>query len=139
MLIIDSTVAMARALERPIDEDLRRLLTLRRDQLARNSDDDLGTLALFIVVAPGECIFTIEAAAGYPVITTAAFEWVQRHGHWFEAVAILSDDGFATVLLVPDYEGVDMSLLDLIRGDAAFGELLAPPDAEAEQSISPPT
>ncbi|TPG13197.1 hypothetical protein [Sphingomonas oligophenolica] len=122
MLVIDSTIAMARAMERPIDDDLKRLLTLRRDQLTHNTDDDLGTLALFIVVAPGDSLSTIEARAGYPVITTGAVEWVQQHGHWFEAVAILSDDGFATVLLVQDEYGIDPQLLACLRAEVAYSK-----------------
>lgn len=128
MLIIDSTTAMARALDQPIDQDLKRLLALRRDQLLINTDDDLGALALFVVVAPGDALAAIEAAAGYPVVTQGAFEWVQRHASgWFEAVAILTDDGHATVLLVPDDEGVDQTTLALLREEAASGEPITPP------------
>jgi len=35
----------------------------------------------------------------------------------FEAPIILSDDGFGIVLIVPDIEGVDLELLDLLRHD----------------------
>jgi len=36
-----------------------------------------------------------------------------------EAPIILSDDGFGIVLIVPDIEGVDPELLDLLRRDAS--------------------
>lgn len=120
MLIIDSSEAMARALDQPIDQDLKRLLALRRDQLLNDTGGgcDLRELALFVVVEPGDSLPAIEEAAGYPVVTDGGFEWVERHERWFEAVTILSDDGFGTVLLVPDEQGVDATLLAQLREEA---------------------
>lgn len=120
MLIIDSLEAMARALDQPIDRDLKRLLARRRDQLLADTggDCDLKELALFVVVEPGDSLPAIEEAAGYPVVTDGGFEWVERHGRWFEAVTILSDDGFGTVLVVPDSQGVDATLLECLREEA---------------------
>jgi len=37
----------------------------------------------------------------------------------FEAPIILSDDGFGVALIVPDIEGVDPELLDLLRRGAS--------------------
>lgn len=120
MHIIDDDAAFSRALDSPIDPRLRRLLEERRDQLLSDTggDYELGELARFIVVEPHDTIADIEAAAGYPVVTTPAFEWVADHGNYFEAVTVLADDGFGVVLFVPDSEGVDPVLLSLLRSHA---------------------
>lgn len=104
-----------------LDPALRVLLTTRRNQLLANASGyELGELAHFIVAEPGDAIAEIEAAANYPLITEPAFEWVIDHGGCFEAVTVLSDDGFGIVLLVPDREGVDPTLFNLLR-DLATG------------------
>jgi hypothetical protein len=117
MLNIIDAEAMARALDSPVADSLRHVLRKRSEQLMADSDGeyDLGDLAHFIVIEPRDSVAEIEIAAGYPVVTSPAFEWVADHGGWYEAVTILSDDGFGIVLLVPDGEGVDQSLLALLR------------------------
>lgn len=114
MLIIDTAAAMAHALDRPLDPDFRQLLTLRRDQA--------GDAARFIVVQPGDTIISIEEAIGFPVMlhdgddAAPAWEWAQRHdGGWIEVVFVLSDDGPADVLLVPDRDGTDADLIALLH------------------------
>lgn len=103
-------------LDEVLDPELRALLTTRRDQLLADAIGyELGELAHFIVAEPGDPIDEIEAAANYPLIAEPAFEWTVDHGGWFEAVTVLSDDGFGIVLLVPDCEGVDPTLLNLLR------------------------
>ncbi len=128
MISIRSTADMARALASPIDADLKRLLELRRDQLLEHDGYDLGELAHFIVAEPSDTLVAIEGVAGVPLATnlvdgsrlgesdfTANFEHVARHGPWFEAVMILSDDGFGIALFVPDRPDIDADLLDLLR------------------------
>jgi hypothetical protein len=121
MINITDAATLASALRMSGDALLRRLLQLRHDQLVPNSDSqsDIGDLAHFIVVEPGDSTTTIETAAGYPVITEPAFDWVADHGGWYEAVTILSDDGFAVALFVPERKGVNRSLLKLLRDLAA--------------------
>jgi hypothetical protein len=132
MISIRSGADMARALASPIDADLKRLLALRRDQLLEHDGYDLGELAHFIVVEPSDTLTVIETAAGIPLATnmingsklgepgfTTSFEYVERHGGaWFEAVTIVSDDGFGIVLLVPDRPYIDPALLGLVRDHA---------------------
>lgn len=117
MLKIADMATLARALDSPMDCVLRELLRQRCDQLLADTggDYDLGELAEFLVLEPHDAVADIEAAAGYPVVTSPAFEWVADHGGWYEAVTILSDDGFGIVLFVPDGEDVDRSLLALLR------------------------
>lgn len=117
MISIRSSADMARALISPIDGHLKRLLALRRDQLLDHDGYDLGDLAHFIVVEPNDTIVGIEGAAG--VALTHGFEFVERHPcGWFEAVIILSDDGFGAALFVPDRADIDPSLLALMRDQA---------------------
>ena len=128
MISIKSTADMARALSLPIDAELKRLLALRRDQLLAHDGYDLGELAHFVVVEPLDTLATIEGVVGVPLSTnlvdgscndepdfTANFEFVAHHGQWFEAVMILSDDGFGVVLFVPDHPDTDIALLALVR------------------------
>lgn len=117
MLNITDTAALARALDSPIDHLARDLLRQRCDQLLEDTggEYELGDLAHFIVVEAHDAVPDIEAAAGYPLVTSPVFEWVADHGGWYEAVTILSDDGFGIVLFVPDSDEVDRSLLALLR------------------------
>lgn len=125
MFSIRSSVAMAQALDSPLDPALKHLLQERRDQLA---EYELSDIASFLIVQPGDGIEAIEADLGFPIMTNMvdgvryghpdfepSWEYVVDHGGWFEAVYILSDDGFGHVLLVQDRAGVDPDLLALCR------------------------
>ncbi|AJA09817.1 hypothetical protein SKP52_14675 [Sphingopyxis fribergensis] len=131
MISIHSSADMARALALPLEPDILELLALRRDQLLEYDDYDLGELAHFLVAEPADTVAAIEGVVGVPLATnlvdgskygdpgfTANFEYVERHGAWFEAVTIVSDDGFGIVLLVPDRPDIDASLLELVRDHA---------------------
>ncbi|MES2095361.1 MAG: hypothetical protein V4459_01240 [Pseudomonadota bacterium] len=122
---------MAWALASPIDSELRGLLALRRRELLEHTGYDLGELAHFLIVEPEDTLAAIEKAAGVPFSVNLVestrlgepdfvpnFEFVQRHGDWYEAVTILSDDGFGLVLFVPDLPGIDRDLLRLVRDHA---------------------
>ncbi|MBA2935311.1 hypothetical protein HZF05_14580 [Sphingomonas sp. CGMCC 1.13654] len=119
MLSIRSSADMARALASPLDAELLRLLALRRDQLTEYEGYDLGDLAHFIIVQPGDTLAAVETEAGWPISgEEAGFEWVQHHAGWHEAVLILSDDGFGVSLWVPDSLDIDPALLALVRDHA---------------------
>ena len=110
-----------------LDPDLRRLLAVRARQL--EDGIDLGDIAHFHVVEPGDSPADVEAALGFPADVnlvdgvrfgepdfTPSWEWVQRHdGGWFEAPFVMSDDGFGHVLLIPDQHDTDPRLLALCR------------------------
>jgi hypothetical protein len=115
MLNIIDSAAVARALDSPLDGRIKAFLVLRADQLSEHIDTDLGELAHWIVVEPGDGVSELETAAGYPIITKPAFEWVLDHGGFYELPTILSDDGFGVVLIIPEREGVDPDLLKLCR------------------------
>jgi hypothetical protein len=127
MLIIDSRPALAFALDRLEDPTLKRLLSLRRDQLAEYEDD----LINFAIIRPGDPIAAFELAFGFSPLVCIAdgtpfgepgysppFEYCADHGGWFEAPIILSDDGTGVVLIVQDEDGVDVDLIALMRAYA---------------------
>lgn len=117
MLIITDAAGLARALRSSLDPAIKTLLALRRDQLLHDTtgDYDLGNLAHFVVIEPCDSIADVEAAANYPLFTEPAFEWVEDHGQWIEGVVILSDDGFGIAIFAPDIEGVDPTMLSILR------------------------
>lgn len=101
MYIIDTAAAMARALDQPLDPDLRRLLKLRRDQMAGHEE-----AARYVVVEAGDTVASIEAAIGFPLVLDdqPAWEWAERHeGKIWEVVLVLSDDGPAEVLIADEH------------------------------------
>ncbi|CAN5530098.1 hypothetical protein BH10PLA2_BH10PLA2_03470 [soil metagenome] len=140
MLIIHNSAAMAHSLDGPADTMLKHLLTERSAQLAEYGTD-LGELACFIVVQPGDLLPDIEAAMGFPITANfidgvpygeegfmPSWEWIQDHGGWFEVIFILEDGGFGHVLFVQDTEGVDPQLLSLCREHASIPNDQGPPN-----------
>jgi hypothetical protein len=128
MLIIDSTAAMALTLDAPIDIHIRRLLYRRQQQLCPLDEYDLGDLVRFVVVDCGDDLAAVTEALGFSPFTNfvdgstfgspgfePSAEVIIDHGEAYEIVFILSDDGFGTVLIVPNREGVDIDLLSFCR------------------------
>lgn len=112
MLTITDRAALRRAIRNPsLDPHLRAVLKLRFEQLG-------GVGADFHILEPPDDLAVAEAAVGFPLVVDGvpAFEWTRRHpGGWTEVVLVLSDDGPAQVLLVPDASPV----ADLLREHAA--------------------
>jgi len=112
MLTITDGGTLARALQMPIDFRLKRLLTERRDQLG----GDITDAARFIVVQPGDSLRKLEQELGFsPFGDDPSFapEWTQDHGSFYEIVWILTDDGFAHVVLAMKSAGVPTKLVAL--------------------------
>jgi hypothetical protein len=90
--------------EMPLDARVRRLLRLRRDQLAEHIED----AAQFLVADERDSLSDIEALIGFPITDEGepCFEWIVDHGEGlFELVFILSDGDPAQVLLVAESQG----------------------------------
>jgi hypothetical protein len=123
MLTITDGASLERALKLSIDPRLKRLLMERRDQLGGNINDN----ARFIVVQSGDSISAFEKELSWSAFTTPegdrfgepdyypGWEWLADHGHCFEMVFIMTDDGFAHVVLIENTPGVDPELLNLCR------------------------
>lgn len=114
MLTITNSAEMANVLSTMTDATLKRVLTDRVEQLAEYDGYDLRELAHFLIVQPGDTLDTIETALGFSPVTSLA-EVLSDHGGWFEAVFILSDDGFGWVVLVPDDPAIPTKLRELCR------------------------
>lgn len=112
MLTLADRGALRRAIRDPaFDPNLRAVLRLRHDQLG-------GVGADFHIVGTTDGIAAAEAAIGFPMTIDGApmWEWIARHpGGITEVTFILSDDGPAQVLLIPD----SSPITDLLREHAA--------------------
>jgi hypothetical protein len=124
MLSIADGEALTRALTSPLDHDLRRLLTTRRDQLG----GDIAGIALFVVMQPGDTSADLDQVLGFSVYQnfidgshfgepdfTPLSEWVVDHGWGFETAYVFADSGFAHVLIVPKQKGIEPALIELCR------------------------
>jgi hypothetical protein len=106
-----------------LDPALRELVNLRLKQLRQNYDGDLEDIVSFHVVEPGDCPLKITQALGFSPLQNLvdsakfgepdfqpSFEWIQCHGAWFELVYIMTDDGYGTIVFVPNGPGTDFDL-----------------------------
>jgi len=103
MLIIDTEAA----LESVADPALCDIL----DRYAGLMD-----LAVIYIIQPGDTLQALESARRRPF---ADWEFITDHGGWYEAVIIISDDGFGHVVLVPDRDDIDPMLRAMCRSSDA--------------------
>ncbi len=112
MLTVTGGGSLLRGLRTSIDPSLKRLLIERRDQLG----GDIEGLARFLIAEPVDGLDALEKELGFAVCGdlegSFGCEWVADHGTFFEAVWILTDDGFAHVALIPKQDG-DPELLEI--------------------------
>lgn len=114
MLTITNSAEMAHVLSTMTDTALKRILTDRVEQLAEYDGYDLGELAHFLIVQPGDTLEAIEVALGFsPIITLP--EMITNYGSYYGALFILSDDGFGWELLVPADPAIPTKLRELCR------------------------
>lgn len=120
---VKSTIALL------ADNQLRALLTERLQQLTNAWEDiDLSDLTHFLIIQPGDTTGDAEHELGWSLLVKAAdgarfgqpdftpsWEWIEDHAGWFEAVFIISDDGFGVSLFVQDHPDTDPELLALCR------------------------
>ncbi len=112
MLTVTDGGSLLRALSTSIDPPMKRLLVERRDQLG----GDIKDLARFLIAEPLGGLDALETELGFPVRGDLegrfGCEWVADHGTFYEAVWILTDDGYAHVALIPKQD-IDPGLLHL--------------------------
>ena len=112
MLTITDGESLSRALRLPIDLRLKRLLIERRDQLG----GDITGQARFLIMRVSDNPAALEKALGFPILgdpeKSVGCEWVADRGTFYEAVWILSDDGFAHVALIPKRPEIAGELLE---------------------------
>ncbi len=122
MLSLRTSAAMERAAITYPDPDLRRLITLRMEQLSANyARERLHEIVHFIVVEGGDSEREVAAELNFSLLHNLSdgrrfgtdegyqpsFEWAACHGSFFELVFILTDDGFGTVVFVSNDPGID--------------------------------
>ena len=110
-------------LPRALNSAVREVIELRISQLRRNYDGPLDDIVAFHVVEAGDGQSEVRAALGFSPLenfvdgTTFGesdfqpnTEWIACHGSFFELVYILTDDGFGTILFVPNDPGTEFDL-----------------------------
>lgn len=80
MLTITTSAVMADFISTLTDTTLKRILTDRVDQLADYDGYDLGELAHFLIVQPGDTLDAIEAALSLQLHITQSSESIGLHG-----------------------------------------------------------
>jgi len=100
-------------LDSTLDLAVDRVVRERLDMLAEYDEE----LARFIIPEPGDSMAAVEKEIGFP-FADPSWEWMIDHGGLFEAPFIMSDDGYAHVLLVTDSDGIDPELIALCRTNA---------------------
>jgi hypothetical protein len=129
MITLRTTTAVKSTLDLLADNQLRSLLTERTEQLTNAGEGiDLSDLTHFLIIQAGDTAGDAEHELGWSLLVnpvdgarfgdpafTPSWEWIEDHGGWFEAVYILSDDGFGISLFVQDHPATDTELLALCR------------------------
>jgi hypothetical protein len=119
MHIIRTAEALARALDSPLDPDLKQLLHAIRERLAEYDEFAFEELAEIIVVEGGDTLDGVCSISGAPIATAGAADFtyqpelVVKHSRWLEITSILDDVGFGLILLVELATSTDTSLLAL--------------------------
>jgi hypothetical protein len=109
---------------------IRHIVAQRITQLRLSADETLSDLGEFFVIEPGDSIPSLEETTGCYIATDFTgedhygspdfepnHESLEHHREQqcFEMVFIMTDDGYFTVLLIPDDPGIDPDLLSLCR------------------------
>lgn len=108
MLVITTAEGLAHALVNPPD-GLAPILH-RYQPLMLEAE-----IATLFILQPGDRAGDLEQLRGRPF---AFWEFILLASGWYEAVFVLSDDGFGHVVLIPDIIGIDPTLLEVCRQNA---------------------
>jgi hypothetical protein len=120
MHIIRTAWDLARALDSPLDPELRTILQSHADRLAAYADFAFEELATILVLEVGECLteaYPVSVGAGGRDFSHSP-EYVRFHVGWIEAVFVFSDDGFGLILLVEQGQNADPDLIAACEAEA---------------------
>ncbi|MEH6792319.1 hypothetical protein [Parasphingorhabdus sp.] len=129
MITLRTAAAVKSTIALLADNPLRALLSQRIDQLTNAWEGiDLSDLTHFLIMQAGDTAADAEHELGWSLLVnpvdgarfgqpdfTPSWEWIEDHGGWFEAVYIISNDGFGISLFVQDHPDADPELLALCR------------------------
>lgn len=103
---------------------IRELVAQRFSELGQEEPYDPDSQGYFVVVAPGDTVTALEAAADWPILGgifddsrygdsdfAPAFEVLEEHAACFEIAYVLSDGGACLIVIVPKEAGIDADLL----------------------------
>jgi hypothetical protein len=107
MIIIRTTEAVTGI----TSQEIQQLIMERIAEITQGQPYDADIYGEFRLVEAGDTLPEIEAYLGREVIGN--FEWLVVWPCCFEAVFILSDDGFGIDLLIPKLPSIDPDLLAL--------------------------
>ena len=105
------------AIHHAIDRYSRHLPTQILERYAMMLDTE--PIAWLFIVQQGDTADALETMRGKPF---ADWEFIDRIDDWFEAVFVMSDDGFGHVVLLRDQPDSDSELLETCRNFATIGE-----------------
>lgn len=128
MLSITDGGSFARALQMPLDVNLRDLLVRRGDQLG----GDIVGRAHLVIVQPGDRSASAEEVLGFSPFRnpvdgssfgeadfTPAWEWIEDHGFCFELAFTFDDSGFAHAIIVEKSPRAPRRLMKLCEAHAS--------------------
>lgn len=73
-------------------------------------------LACLYILQPGDTACCLEAVRRRPF---EGWEFIDHDDGWYEAVFVISDDGFGHVVLIPDQPETDPDLLAICRAHSS--------------------
>ena len=109
---------------------IHQLIQQRLSELHLPPEETLSEVGHFIITQTGDKAADLEKASGCHITTdpdgsnhygtsdyAPCFEWLEHHKEkgCFELVFIMTDDGFFTVLFIPDEPDIDPLLLSFCR------------------------
>lgn len=101
MLYISTADTLSYVLKTGCDPGLGTILKRHADHLR---DDPIAEL---FIIQPGDLHSDLARCRGYPF---ESWEFIDHDNGWYEAVFIVSDDGFGHVVLIPDQPDTDPTL-----------------------------
>lgn len=109
MIIISTETTLSHVIERETDTRLIEQLLRYQPMIAQYE------LAIIFIIQPGD---RLSDLISYRQRDFTGWEFILHYEDgWYEAVFIISDDGFGHLVLIPDISGVDKDLLLLCRSN----------------------
>ena len=113
MHVYRDSPSIRQAAETSTDPELRRLISVRIEELSEYEDCDLGELINIIVIEPGDTLTDLDQALGF-TLADRPIDIVESHLGWYELTLVISNDGFGFVLFFSK-QGIEAALLSLCK------------------------
>lgn len=114
MIIISTHANLSHVIDRETEASLRELLEFYLPVMAEYE------IATIFVIQPGDRLRDLNC---YRSRSFEGWEFIKRHFNgWYEAVFILSDDGFGHVVFIPQAQGIDAELINACRSGSIHSD-----------------